>query len=136
MKRLLRDCYIINQIILQDLCQHSTCLCHQNRDNASQRKEERDPLAENENLKKENENQKKEIEDLKKENIQVKTILSMKTKEAEEIAKMNNLNDMANMIKNNINLKKRIRELEAAEKKAQLFTSRNKMSMLQLTPTR
>ena len=93
-------------------------------------------MAENRILKKENEDQRKEIEDLKKENIQVKTILSMKTKEAEEIAKMNNLNDMANMIKNNINLKKRIRELEAAEKKAQLFTSRNKMSMLQLTPTR
>ena len=81
-------------------------------------------MAENRNLKKENEDQRKEIEDLKKENIQVKTILSMKTKEAEEIAKMNNLNHMANMIKNNINLKKRIRELEAAEKKAQLFTSR------------
>ena len=93
-------------------------------------------MAENRILKKENEDQRKEFEDLKKENIQVKTILSMKTKEAEEIAKMNNLNDMANMIKNNINLKKRIRELEAAEKKAQLFTSRNKMSMLQLTPTR
>ena len=115
---------------MQDLCQYSTCLCHQNRDNASQRKEERDPIAENENLKKENENQKKEIEDLKKENIQVKTILSMKTKEAEEMAKMNNLNEMANMIKININLKKRIREFEAAEKKAQLANLTSSPQML------
>ena len=80
-------------------------------------------MAENRNLKKENEDQRKEIEDLKKENIQVKTKLSMKTKEAEELAKMNIVNNMANIIKNNNNLKKRIRELEAAEKKAQLFTS-------------
>ena len=92
-------------------------------------------MAENKNLKKENEDQRKEIEDLKKENIQVKTKLSMKTKEAEELAKMNIVNNMANIIKNNNNLKKRIREWKQQKRKLSYSLPEHRRSMLEITPT-